>query len=186
MLPELRDIEKRRRALGLTQKDLARYAGVSQSFIAKIESGRISPSYEKTKAIFDVLTSLERKREIKASEIMNDRIVGVSKDRPVSEAAKLMSETGYSQLPVFDDGNVVGSITEKTIINGMMRVKDPAELSQIRVEKIMDDAFPRIDESTPMDAISYLLQYSPAVLVTKKGKVVGIITKADLLKIFTG
>lgn len=183
MLPDLRDIERRRKALGMTQKELARYAGVSQSLITKIESGRINPSYEKTKVLFDVLKGLERKRETKASEIMNNHIVGIVKDKAVSDAAKLMSETGYSQLPVFDNGNVVGGITEKTIINGILMVKDPSELSQIRVERIMDEAFPRIEESTPVDVISSLLNYSPAVLVTKKGKAVGIITKADLLKI---
>jgi predicted transcriptional regulator len=34
---------------------LAKFAGVSQSFIAKIESGKIDPSYSKVKTIFDVL-----------------------------------------------------------------------------------------------------------------------------------
>ncbi len=183
MMPDLGDIEKKRRVLGLSQKELASYAGVSQSFIAKVEAGRINPSYSKTKVIFDVLTSLERKREVKALEIMNKDIVSILKDKSVSEAAKLMSETGYSQLPVFDDGDVVGSITEKTIMDGMLRVKDPSELSQIKVEAIMEEAFPRIDESTPVDVISSLLQYGPAVLVTRKNETVGIITKADLLKI---
>jgi predicted transcriptional regulator len=41
--------------LGLTQGQLAKIAGVSQSFIAKIESGKIDPSYSKVKTIFDVL-----------------------------------------------------------------------------------------------------------------------------------
>ncbi len=68
-------------------------------------------------------------------------------------------------------------------MDGMLRVKDPSELSQIKVEAIMEEAFPRIDESTPVDVISSLLQYGPAVLVTRKNETVGIITKADLLKI---
>ena len=36
MMPDLGDIEKKRRLLGLSQKELARYAGVSQSFIANL------------------------------------------------------------------------------------------------------------------------------------------------------
>lgn len=55
MLPSLDEIAKRRKLLGLTQKQLAKIAGVSQSFIAKIESGKIDPSYSKAKAIFDTL-----------------------------------------------------------------------------------------------------------------------------------
>jgi predicted transcriptional regulator len=46
----------------------------------------------------------------------------------------------------------------------------------------MAGAFPRVDEGTPIHAVSGLLQYDSAVLVTKKGQVTGIITKADLLK----
>ena len=55
MLPKLEEIGRRRRLLALSQKQLANLSGVSQSMIAKIESGRISPSYLKTKAIFDIL-----------------------------------------------------------------------------------------------------------------------------------
>jgi len=65
MLPKIEEIERRRKSLGLGQKQLAKMVDVSQSMIAKIETGRINPSYIKTKAIFDLLESLERKREIK-------------------------------------------------------------------------------------------------------------------------
>ena len=61
MLPSLDEIAKKRKMLGLTQKELARMAGVSQSSIAKIESGKIDPSYNKVKAIFDVLERMETK-----------------------------------------------------------------------------------------------------------------------------
>src|SRR5208282_3870818 len=68
MLPSIEEIGRRRRLLALSQKELANSLGVSQSMIAKIESGRISPSYLKTKAIFDMLEGLERKNEVKAKE----------------------------------------------------------------------------------------------------------------------
>jgi len=47
----------------------------------------------------------------------------------------------------------------------------------------MEEAFPQVDEDAPLALISSLLQVYSAVLVTKKGMVVGIITKADLLRI---
>jgi len=40
-----------------------------------------------------------------------------------------------------------------------------------------------VDASTPVSIVSMLLRYKPAVLVTVKGEVKGIVTKADLLKI---
>jgi len=41
MLPPIEEIAKKRRILGLTQKQLAKLAGVSQSLIAKLESQKI-------------------------------------------------------------------------------------------------------------------------------------------------
>ena len=52
MLPTLEIIPDRRRKLGLTQSQLASLAGVSQSYIAKLEAGKIEPSYIKIKSIF--------------------------------------------------------------------------------------------------------------------------------------
>jgi predicted transcriptional regulator len=47
----------------------------------------------------------------------------------------------------------------------------------------MEDAFPQVGEDAPLSLISSLLQTYSAVLVARKGAVVGIITKADLLRI---
>ena len=183
MLPSLDEIVRRRKSLGLNQKELARLVGVSQSFVAKIETKKINPSYIKTKEIFDTLENLERKREKKAKEIFHDKVVGIGRDDPLSKAAKLMNETGYSQLPVFSEKRAVGSISEKTVLDQILKVGDPAKLSKVTVEDVMEQVFPQVDEITPLTVISSLLQYSPAVLVTKKGLVAGIITKADILKI---
>jgi predicted transcriptional regulator len=183
MLPGLQEIGRRRRLLGLSQKQLANFANVSQSMIAKIESSRISPSYLKTKAIFDTLESLERRNELKAKEICHGKITGVQSQDPVSKGVRVMRETGFSQLPVFSGNQVVGSLTEKLILEKLVSVPRPEDVSRQPVEKIMEDAFPTVGEETPLSMVSAVLQYEPAVLVTKRGHVLGIITKADLLKV---
>ena len=40
------------------------------------------------------------------------------------------------------------------------------------------------DPSVPISVVAGLLKYEPAVIITEKEKAVGIITKADLLKLF--
>ena len=182
MLPQLEEIEKRRKSLDLSQKELAKMVGVSQSMIAKIETGRINPSYTKTKDIFDLFESLEKKREIKIKEILEGKVVGVQKNDTVSKATRIMNDTGYSQLPVFDGEHAVGSISEKTIITKVSQGKDLTEVSKLTVDRIMDEAFPQVGEDAPLYLISNLLQVYSAVLISTKGKVIGIITKADLLK----
>lgn len=78
---------------------------------------------------------------------------------------------------------VVGSLTEKIILEKLFSVPKPDEISRQSIEKIIDEAFPSVNEETPLSMVSTLLQYSPVVLVTKRGHVQGIITKADLLKV---
>jgi predicted transcriptional regulator len=179
----LEEIPRRRRLLSISQKKLANLAGVSQSMIAKIESKHISPSYLKTKAIFDTLESLERRNEMKASEICHGKVVSVQAHEPISRAVHLMRETGFSQLPVLNADRVVGSITEKTILQKLVPSPKPDLVSKRDVETIMDDAFPTVHDLTPVSMVSALLQYEPAVLVLRRGHVLGIITKADLLKV---
>lgn len=185
MLPSIEEISRRRRMLGLTQKELANLAGVSQSLIAKLESGKIDSSYTKVKAIFDALKQMEMKRAVHAKEIFHSEVVGVQKDEKTSKAARLMRDYDYSQLPVFDGERVVGSISEKTILSQISAGKDFSKISTLSVEEVMEEAFPQVGEDAPLSLISSILQVYPAVLVLRKGETVGIITKADLLRMLS-
>ena len=182
MFPTLEDIAKRRRQLGLKQLELAKMAGVSQSLIAKLEAGTIDSSYTKVKTIFDVLERLEFKTKAQADKVLHKNVVTVQKNEPISKVVKIMQECGYSQMPVFDGKHSVGSISEKTILRQIMAGKDFEEISKLPTEEIMEEAFPQINEDAPLALISSLLQTYSGVLVIKRGEVIGIITKADLLR----
>ena len=182
MLPSIEEVAKKRRIMGLTQQKLARLAGVSQSLIAKLESQKIDPSYTKVKAIFDALERLQTETEVRAEEVLHSKVIGIQKSDQVSKAVQTMADYGYSQLPVFDGEHAVGSISEKTIIGKVSAGKDLNQISKRSVGEIMEEAFPQVGEDAPLPLIASLLQVYPAVLISKKGKVVGIVTKADLLK----
>ena len=182
MFPKLEDIAKRRKQLGLKQSQLAKAAGVSQSLIAKLEAGTIDSSYTKVKTIFDVLEHLEFKTKIQSEKIIHNEVTSVQKNDPLSEAVKIMKQQSYSQIPVFDGKQPVGSISEKAILRQILSGKDLEEISKLPTETIMEEAFPQINEDAPLSLITSLLQTYSAVLVSKKGTVIGIITKADLLR----
>ena len=183
MFPALEDISKKRRQLGLKQAELAKLAGVSQSLVAKLESGKIDSSYTKVKTIFDVLQRLEAKTKIQEKKVVSNKVISIQKDEQIAKVVQLMKEHGYSQIPVFDKKHSVGSISEKTILRQILSGKDMEQISKLSVESIMEEAFPQVSEDAPLSLISSLLQNYPAVLVSKKGSVTGIITKADLLRI---
>jgi len=183
MLPDVKEIKRRRKAVGLTQKKLAMLAGVSQSVIAKIESEKVSPSYTIVKKLFDVFEDISRKKRVTAKQILSKRVASVRKSDTVGRAIDTMRKLGYSQLPVMHGNQVIGTISEKTILDIVSNGKSLSDILNKKVESVMTEALPRISEDESIDVISALLQNNPAVLVTKKGKVVGIITKADLFKI---
>ena len=182
MFPTLEDIGKRRRQLGLKQSELAKAAGVSQSLIAKLEAGTIDSSYTKVKTIFDVLERLEFKSKAQAEKILHNEVVAVQKSDPISKVVNMMKEYGYSQIPVFDGKQPVGSVSEKAILRQILAGKDLEKISRLSTEEIMEEAFPQINEDAPLSLITSLLQTYSAVLVSRKGVVMGIITKADLLR----
>jgi predicted transcriptional regulator len=134
MFPSLEDIAKKRRALGLKQTELAKLAGVSQSLIAKLESGKIDSSYTKVKTIFDVLDRLEAKTKIQEEKVSPNEVIGIQKDEPISRVVKLMKAHGYSQIPVFDGKQSVGSISEKTILRQIIAGKDLTQISKLPTE----------------------------------------------------
>jgi len=182
MFPTLQDIAKRRRQLGLKQTELAKAAGVSQSLIAKLEAGTIDSSYTKVKAIFDVLEHLEFKTKVQAEKIRHNEVISVQKSDSVSKVVNMMKEYGYSQIPVFEAKQSVGSVSEKAILRQILAGKDLEEISKLPTGEIMEEAFPQINEDAPLSLITSLLQTYSAILVSKKGTVIGIITKADLLR----
>ena len=179
MLPSIDEVAKKRRIMGLTQQKLARLAGVSQSLIAKLESQKIDPSYTKVKSIFDTLEKLQTETEVRAEDVLQKKIIGIQKSDTVSKVVQTMAEYGYSQLPVFDGEHSVGNISEKTIIGKVSAGKNLSQISKLSVGKVMEEAFPQVGEDAPLPLISSLLQVYSAVLISTKGKVVGIVTKAD-------
>ena len=179
MFPNISDIKKRRKKLGLTQTQLALHANISQSMIAKLESGIIEPSYTIVCNIFEALHILENKNTLKAKNIMKKKTSCMSPESYVSKAIKLMKKKEISQIPVLENNIPVGSISEKTILEKI--IENPEECKNLLVSEIMDAPFPTINEETPIDMITAILRHNQAILVLKKNKISGIITKADLL-----
>jgi len=178
---ELGEIKKIRKNLGLTQSELAKRANVSQSIIAKIEAGKIDPTFTKTKKIFETLNDLENKEEIKAEELMNKKIVSLVPNDSIKDSVSKMKKYGISQMPVIDHNNVVGLVSESTLLDALMNNKDK------NVSDIMEETPPIVSKTTSIKVVSNLLRHYPTVLVSENGKLIGLITKADLLsKLYKG
>ena len=179
-VPSIEDVKRLRKKLHLTQSEIAKLAGVSQSLVSQIESGEVDPRLSTLSRIVDALNQQESDKEVFAEDIYVREVIHVAPDSLVTDAANAMWANFISQLPVIENGKNVGSISEKSITAEIAKgsAKDLAKKS---IREVMQDPFPMIGRHTSIDIIISLLQENPAVLVTEDGKVGGIITKADVL-----
>ncbi len=177
MIADLQEIKHLRKKLGLTQSALAKYANVSQSLIAKIESNSIDPTFTKAQNIFTVLQSLSEKEEKKAVSLMNTTLISLAPTDSLKTAIKKMKQHSISQIPILENKKAVGLISESAILNAIMN-NIPTDTG---LQELMDEAPPTIDANASIRVISHLLKFYPLVIVAEKGKILGLITKADLL-----
>jgi predicted transcriptional regulator len=182
--PPLSELRRRRRAFGASQTALARAAGVSQSLLAKIERTQVEPSYRKVLALFRALDELERMRrpDVTVGELSTRPLVRVGPSSLLTAAAHLLRRHAISQVPVMEDDLVVGSLTDRTIVECLADPARAHRLARLRVAEVMGDPFPQLDRSSSSQLAAVLLGRVPAVLVTERGRPAGIVTQSDLFK----
>ncbi|MFQ6064094.1 MAG: CBS domain-containing protein [Candidatus Bathyarchaeia archaeon] len=160
---------------GLTQRELAELAGVSQAHISKIERGSVDPRLSTVNKILQVLTTGKGK---KCRDIMTKKVIFAKPDDRVLKVSKLMMKHAISQVPVMEDGKCIGTVTEESIIRNLS-----STIAEEYVRRVMQSPLPSVPEETDISLIEPLLGYHPGVLIVRAGEIIGIITRSDLLKI---
>ncbi len=175
-------LKQLRKNSGITQASLAEKAGITQGYIAQIEKGNADPKLSVINKILDVLG--EREQAVSAKDIMTTNILCGTPNQITEELTHKMLEAGYSQVPIINSqGYCVGTLIEDDLLRKIMK-KGPT-LRWASVKEIMAPPLPTFHETTPRDIIEQVLERIPAVLVLNdKGKVVGIITRSNILDQF--
>jgi cystathionine beta-synthase len=105
-------------------------------------------------------------------------LVWVAPTDKLADALAKMNELGLTQLPVLEDGKPVGSVRENRALSQVVKNRD---LLESDVSAVMDASFPTVDVDASSNEVTRRLQSSPAVLVEEYGRIVGIITRHDVL-----
>jgi cystathionine beta-synthase len=108
-------------------------------------------------------------------------LVTVDRRETVARTAHVMTEHGFSQIPICADGRIIGAISEARLYSEI--VKNP-EIKRGPVESIMQPAFPFVDVSTSVESLAAMLTpENPAVLVRDfKSDETYIITRSDVIQ----
>ncbi len=124
------------------------------------------------------------KDEVKtASDLVKNHrdlpLVSVYSGELVHAVIQRMRQFGISQLPVMEEGKLVGSVDDRKLFE---KVCDDRGIMECAVRDVMSPAFTIVQENTSIEQISRLITHdNPAVLVELEGGGMHIITRQDLI-----
>ncbi|MEX2466949.1 MAG: cysteine synthase [Gemmatimonadota bacterium] len=111
-------------------------------------------------------------------------VVSVEPSTPIRLALSAITTHDIGQLPVMRNGECLGSVTEGLLMGEV--ISDPSILDK-PTESIMGPPFPSVDIHADSDEVrSLLTRENAACLVRDEDRVVGIITRYDLVRALTG
>ena len=141
---------------------------------------------------------------MRAIDVMVRDVVTVRPDTDVAEATKLLAEHDVSALPVLDqDGNLIGMLSEADLIHraeigtekhrpwwleavtgATTLAEEFAKSHGKKVGEVMTAGVISVTEETPLSEIAALFERKriKRVPVVKDGKLVGIVSRANLIQ----
>jgi len=127
----------------------------------------------------------EREGRLTVDAILNAKpsevpaMIAVTLNDPIAKAVELMRKYDVSQLPVIEEGHVLGTIYDDTVMKKLLTRE--ASLSQPSQEA-MDAALPSLDSKTDISELyKQLTAGHNAVVVVRDGKAIGVLTKMDVI-----
>ena len=107
-------------------------------------------------------------------------VVGVTASDSIAEAVELLRRYGISQMPVMEQGTMVGSLTEDLLLR---RRASGEPLAASSVGQVQGPPFPQLDaEAAAREAYTLFGSGQSAVAVINGTSLEGIVTKSDLLE----
>lgn len=104
-------------------------------------------------------------------------LITVSATAPISNAASLMKTHDITQIPVVEDGKVVGAIDDQCILNCMFDNPNTNTL----IGEVMGAAYPVVDLTTPIEDVARMVKEGHRAVLVNFNNGYHIITKQDII-----
>ncbi|MCX8095061.1 MAG: CBS domain-containing protein [Caldisericia bacterium] len=136
----------------------------------------------KNSRIYDKLIKVIKdnvKIKILAKDIMSSPVKTIDEEATLEEARNLMLRYNYSGLPVVKNGKIIGIITRSEISKVEL-----LGLTNLKVKDFMIEKYYFVSPDSPIDEVEKIMveRNIGRVPVVVKGRVVGIITRSDILR----
>ncbi|HUH75340.1 MAG TPA: pyridoxal-phosphate dependent enzyme [Chitinophagales bacterium] len=109
----------------------------------------------------------------------NKEFISISSTSTLADAVEIFKQKEISQMPVETDGKLVGSISEKNILDNILKSSDA--LSK-KISEVMSPLFPKVELKDDVSKISALINKdNSAVIVHDELEQAHILTQYDLI-----
>jgi CBS domain-containing protein len=139
-----------------------------------------------------------------ASDIMTSKVVTVRPDTSVSTLARLLLDNKISAVPVIDkedrvvgmvsEGDLLGRPSERSLRGRWLRLfndeavflEELATARHLKAQDVMTRRVVSVSDQAPIDVVASLMHRHrlKRVPILRDGKLVGIVSRADLLDAF--
>ncbi len=126
-----------------------------------------------------IMGSMREVAELSIEKIMTETVISVDPDKDLSHVRKLMIEYAISQVPVVENGRVIGMVTEEDIVKAYGR--QGSKTKNLKAREVMSAPPPVVRMDIPIEEIVRMLHEKPALLVSDGEEIKGIITRADIV-----
>ena len=121
--------------------------------------------------------------------LMSEDLITIDKDQNLSDALKLLRKHNVSRLPVTNNKELVGIISERDIANKLGSSKyESMPASRLHVSSVMVKDVFTVPQTMQLDDVAKLMLENGigSVPVMDDGKMVGIVSKADFVTLAVG
>jgi len=151
--------------------------GHPRAAAALIKNGTLPDIYQRLTEILPQYV----KPAIRAKEIMSKDPQTLAPDTPVAEVAEMMLRYGYEGYPVVKDNKILGLVTRRAVDRALAHELD------VTAASIMEAGEVRVFPADSIEQIQDVMMESGwgqiPVVSSRSKKIVGIITRTDLIKI---
>lgn len=127
------------------------------------------------------------KMDIKVGQCMTVGVFTLSADKTAKDAARLLKKTGVGSIIITMKGKAKGIITERDIVYKV--VSDGKDAKKTKLKNLMSRPLRVIKASDTIETAALALRNNKVKrlpVLDRKGRLVGIITESDLLRVYPG
>lgn len=111
------------------------------------------------------------------------QLLSIEAAQTVADAVKKMSVNNIDQMPVMDNGGMIGSISETGLL---LKLIGDAGLKNHAVSEVMEKPFPVVPAETTIEKLSSMISKEvPAVVTHDSLNNLHIVTKSDIIRVLS-